>query len=105
MSKNAFLCFFCGTIVLVGLVFRADHREQLAKQRELLLQIEVNVLQDQLADTVAQVSQRPTYADGLRDGVENSKNSSWVDGYHSGISQTLEQAKMSEALSKSESNE
>lgn len=102
MSNQKFAVFFGSMAIVIGCAFQSGHTARLAEQRASLLQIEVNVLNDELSDIAWQISQKPTYADGVRDGVENSKNSNWVDGYHRGISQTLEQAKISEAISKSE---
>jgi len=101
MTKYTYVYIACA-LTLMACTFRADHMANLSKHREALLQIEVNVLQDQLADMTWQVSQRPSYADGVRDGFEGSKDSGYRQGYHAGIAQTLEQAKMTESLSKSE---
>ena len=102
MSGKSFAIFFGGMAIVIACMYRADHLAILAEQRASLLQIEVNVLQDQLTDTIDQVSQRPTYADGVRDGFNGSKDEGYRNGYHAGLAQTLEQAKTSEALSKSE---
>lgn len=92
-------------VVLVSVNVKASWEISQTENREKLLQIRCNVLQDQLTDMTWQVSQRPSYADGVRAGFEGSKDARYREGYHAAITQTLEQAKMSEALSKSESNE
>ena len=102
MSNQKFAVFFGSMAIVIGCAFESGHAARLAEQRASLLQIEVNVLQDQLTDTIAQVSQRPTYADGVRDGFEGSKDEGYRTGYHAAINQTIEQAKMSESLSKGE---
>lgn len=46
------------------------------------------ILEDQLEDYELQLikfGQLKTYEDGLRDGIENSKNAAYVSGYHNAL--------------------
>lgn len=38
-------------------------------------------------DKILDLSSRRSYEDGVRDGVENAKNVSYIQGYHAAISQ------------------
>ena len=101
MSNQKFAVFFGSMAIVIGCAFGSGHTARLAEQRASLLQIEVNVLNDELSDIAWQASSKPTYADGVRDGFNGSKDEGYRTGYHAAINQTLEQAKMIESLSKS----
>lgn len=55
-----------------------------------ILEANSKIQNEQIADfqnDIIMLSTQKTYEDGLRDGITNSKSSSYVQGYHAAISQ------------------
>lgn len=53
-----------------------------------MLEQRTDILKDQLEDYQFQIislRQSKTYEDGLREGIENSKNAAYVNGYHNAL--------------------
>ena len=56
-----------------------------------LLELNSKIQNEQISDfqnDIIKLCARKTYEDGLRDGVMNSKNSSYVQGYHAALNQS-----------------
>lgn len=62
----------------------------LAHMNAELLKDEIRIQNEDLfkyRNEIVDLTSRRTYEDGVRDGVENAKNVSYVQGYHAAISQ------------------
>lgn len=82
-----FLCLLASILAIFIFILRID---SLTEQNQLL-QTGSNILRDQVNDMAfqnAQLLNRRTYEEGLRDGVENSQISDYIRGYHAAINQT-----------------
>lgn len=55
--------------------------------RNELLKTEIGLLRDQISDMEYQHSNTKTYAEGVRDGFEGSKDARYAEGYHAAINQ------------------
>ncbi len=55
--------------------------------RNELLKTEIGILRDQISDMTYEFSNTKTYAEGVRDGFEGSKDSRYAEGYHAAIQQ------------------
>ena len=56
-----------------------------------LLELNSKIQNEQISDfqnDIIMLSARKTYEDGLRDGIMNSKSSSYVQGYHAALNQS-----------------
>lgn len=80
-----FLCLIASILAIFIFILRID---SLTEQNQLL-QTESNILRDQISDMAfqnAQLLNRRTYEEGLRDGIENSQISEYTRGYHAATS-------------------
>lgn len=62
------------------------------KRDAVASRMQAEIMRDQMADMIYQQRSTRTYADGVRDGVQNSKNADWISGYHACSEQMTESA-------------
>ena len=69
----------------------AYHRQmnQLSRSEteNMLLRNQLEIMRDENTDLFRTISSARTYEDGVRDGIENAENISYVSGYHAAIAQ------------------
>lgn len=75
-------------VIAMGLVCVATLQTH---NRNELLKTEIGILRDQISDMTYEFSNTKTYAEGIRDGFEGSKDSRYTEGYHAAINQSLSQ--------------
>lgn len=63
----------------------------------VLSEASADILRDQLANMLYELRSSRSYEEGVRDGVENAQNQSYMDGYHTAISQNAQQTLTSES--------
>lgn len=76
--------------MLASNVHKMQNRDQevvLLKHEVALYQGEAQILRDQIADMTFQWSSKRTYEEGVKDGMDYSKNEDVMKGYHLAVEQ------------------
>ena len=66
------------------------------KRDAIASRMQAEILRDQLSDLEFQIRSNRTYEEGLKDGIENSKNIQYMLGYHACSEQMTESATLSQ---------
>lgn len=84
--KNFWYCLVA--CVFASIIHICILKNHALEERAKLLEFANKILEEQIADINSQLIMErsgPTYDDGVRDGIMNSKSQEYMAGYHKGI--------------------
>jgi hypothetical protein len=78
-----------GTLYLAAAftIFNQNSELSRLKTENILIKSQLEIMRDENTDLFRTISSARTYEDGVRDGIENAENISYVSGYHAAIAQ------------------